>query len=485
MARQKTKSDPILATPGISKKNRQRSCGYPFYLWMPLLLLYLFLLKSCAPKMTDVDAPIEQPDTFSYTGTEVLPEKWWTTFEDPVLNQLIDSALNANLDLAATWEQFNAANAVVRRESSYLWPEIAATGRSAISRPVPDFAGGENLQAGLSAAYEVDLWGRMRAGLQAEEFRAMATFYDYQAAAMSLSAEISISWFELLTARDQLQLINSQIENNEDIVRLIRARFTGGQVRAVDIMRQEQLLESTREQKIFYETEVAVLQNRLAALLGRPPQNVDAFPGDSLPQLPPLPATGLPLELIRRRPDVQQAFQLVLAADRDMAQAIRSKYPRISFNLSAQMRSNNYNNLFQDWAYTLAGNFIAPLLYGGRLRAEVDRTEAVKNQWLYQYGQTVLNSFREVEDALIREEKQQERIEILQRQLELAQKTNRQLRLEFLNGLTQYLDVLLSLDLEQQLQRDIIEARQEQLEIRIGLYRALAGGFEPTPGDEP
>lgn len=434
--------------------------------------------------MQDVNAPIEQPADFSYTGTAVLPEKWWTTFEDPVLNTMIDSALNANLDLAATWEQFRAANAVVRRESSFLWPDIDASARTAISRPEPDFAGGENLQAGLSAGYELDLWGRIRAGIEAEEFRARATFYDYQSAAISLSAEISISWYQLLTARDQLRLINRQIETNEDIVRLIRARFTGGQVRAVDILRQEQLLESTRNQKIFFETEVMLLQNQLAVLLGRPPQNIEQFPGDSLPDLPPLPATGLPLELVRRRPDVQQAFQLVLAADRDMAQAIRSKYPRLSLNLSAQMRSNNYNNLFQDWAYTLAGNFVAPLLYGGRLRAEVDRTEAVKNQWLYQYGQTVLNSFREVEDALIREEKQQERIEILQRQLDLAQKTNRQLRMEFLNGLTEYLDVLLSLDQEQQLQRDIIAARQEQLEIRIGLYRALAGGFDPEAVEE-
>ncbi len=442
-----------------------------------------FCVFSCAPKLQNVEAPIEEAEEFSYTGTEVIPEKWWTSFNDPVLNNLIDSALTENLNLAATWEQFMAAQAILRREKSSLWPDIELVARSAVSRPEPDFAGGENFQAGLAAGYEVDLWGRIRAGIEAEEFRAEASFYDYQAAAMTLSAEISATWFQLLTLKKQLDLTNRQIETNEEIIRLIRARFTSGQIRAVDILRQQQLLESTRDQKIFFETQLRLLQNQLAVLLGRPPQNLSISPESNLPELPPLPETGLPLELIRRRPDVKQAYNQVLAADREMAVAIRNKYPRISFDLSAQSRSNNYGNLFQDWAYTLAGNLVAPLLYGGRNRAEVDRTEALKNQQLFLYGQTVLNSFREVEDALIQEQKQKERIEVLERRLDLAQKTNKQLRIEFLNGLSEYLDVLLSLDQEQQLQRDILEARQTLLEHRITLYRTLAGGFETERTD--
>lgn len=389
------------------------------------------------------------------------------------------------MQLAGDWQQFRAAMAVVKREKSFLWPDIEASARTAISRPEPDFAGGENLQVGVSAAYEIDLWGRIRSGIEAEKFRAQATYFDFQAAAMSLSAETAITWYQLVSARKQLELINRQVETNEDIVRLIRARFTGGQIRAVDILRQEQLLESTKDQRIIYETNIELLRNQLAVLLGRPPQNVMSFETDSLPDLPALPATGLPLELVRRRPDVRQAYNLVLAADRDMAQAIRNKYPRISLNLEGQMRSNNYSSLFQDWAYTLAGNIVAPLIYGGRLRAEVDRTEALKNQVLYDYGQTVLVSFREVEDALIREQKQKERIEVLEKRLELARKTSEQLRIEFLNGLSDYLDVLLQLDQQQQLQRDMIEVRQSLIELRISLYRALAGdfGYEPPEND--
>ncbi len=446
--------------------------------WLPLLCTLFFLLKSCAPRLETVEAPIEDPEPYTYTGTELIPERWWTSFRDPELNTLIDSALSANLDLAATDEQFRAASAVVRRESSFLWPQVDGAVTSSISRPEQEFSDIGNIRAGLFASYEIDLWGRIRSGIQAEEFRAQATYFDYQSAAMSLSAEIAITWYRLVSANKQLDLINEQIEINQDIVRLIRSRFTGGQVRAVDILRQEQLLESTRNQKIIYETDVVLLQNQLAVLLGRPPQNYSSPEVEELPEIPPLPDTGLPLELIRRRPDVRVAYNLVLAADRDMAQAIANKFPRLSLNLAAQVGSDNYSNLFQNWVYTLAGELVTPLLYGGRLRAEVDRTEAVKNQVLYQYGQTTLNAFREVEDALIREQNQEERLLVLGRQLDLAQKTNRQLRLEFLNGLTEYLDVLLSLDQEQQLQRDIIDAQQELLEYRIALYRALAGDFE-------
>lgn len=425
-----------------------------------------------------MDAPVQDPQNFSYSGTEAISEKWWTVFEDEQLNKLIDSALGNNLNLATTWAQFQEASAIKRRQSTFLLPDIEAEARAAVSRPKPDFAGGENVQLGFSAAYEVDLWGRIRASIQAEEFRMQASYYDYQAAAMSLSAEIANTWYQLLTARQQLNLAQEQIKTNEDIIKLIRVRFGSGQIRAVDILRQTQLLESTKDQKIIYETYLELLKNELAILLGIPPQNFEKSVTDSLPPLPEMPQTGLPLELVRRRPDVKQAFSLVLAADRDMAEAIRNKFPRISLDLSAQVRSNNYNNLFQEWAYTLAGNIVAPLLYWGRLRAEVDRAEAIKNQQLYQYGQTVLTAFREVEDALIREQKQVERIEVLENRLDLAQKTNRQLRTEFVNGLSEYLDVLLALDQEQQLRRDMLAARQQQLEIRIELYRALAGSFE-------
>ncbi|MAU72019.1 MAG: hypothetical protein CML04_07970 [Pseudozobellia sp.] len=438
----------------------------------------LFLLVGCAPKISNVDLPIENVTSFSENGQEVIPDKWWTVFEDDQLNRAIDSALTSNFNLAATWQQFVAAKATVIREAADKWPQVDASAQTAINLPEPDFVGGENTQLGLSASYEVDLWGRIRTAVQAEKFRAEASLFDYKSAAISLSAEIASTWYELQAAKKQLQITQSQIATNEDIIRLIRSRFVGGQIRAVDILRQAQLLESTKEQQIIFETNISLLENQLSVLLGRQPQGDNLFTATELPEINELPQTGLPLELVRRRPDIQQAYTQLLAADRDMASAVRNKYPRLSVGARGQLRSNNFDNLFDNWAYSLAGNILAPLFYGRRLNAEAKRTEAIKQQRLYEYGQTTLIAFQEVENGMVQDIRQEERVENIARQLQLAEKSNKQLRVEFLNGFSPYLDVLLGLDQEQQLRRDLVNAQLRRVQIRIGLYRALAGGFE-------
>lgn len=438
----------------------------------------VLLLLGCSPRISNVSPQIEDIKEFSSTGQGVMEDKWWEAFEDEQLNTLVDSAMQRNFDLAATWQQFVAAEAVVSREASDKWPQIDASAQTAENFPVNDFRGGENTQLTLSASYELDLWGRIKNAVQAGKFRAEASRYDYETAAISLSAEIATTWFQLVTAKKQLQITEEQIATNEDIIKLMRSRFVGGQIRGVDVFRQAQLLESTKEQHIIFSTEAQLLENQLAVLLGRQPQEEKTFTETGLPSLSELPETGLPLELVRRRPDLQQSYALLLAADYDMASAVRNKYPRISINTQGQFRSNNFANLFNDWAYSLVGNVLAPLFYGGRLNAEVDRTEAIKQQRLYEYGQTTLLAFREVEDGLVQDMMQKQRLENIERQLELATKSNKQLRVEFLNGFSPYLDVLLGLDQEQQLRRDYVSAQYRQIEIRIGLYRALAGGFE-------
>ena len=437
-----------------------------------------FLLVGCSPKIPTENPPIEVDADFSITGKQAVPDQWWTVFEDEQLNTLIDSALQSNFDLAATWQQFLAAKATVSREASIKWPQINANAQTAENFPVNDFRGGENTQLGLSASYEVDLWGRIRTGVQAEKFRAEASLFDYRAASISISAEITSTWYQLQAAKQQLQITEDQIETNEDIIKLIRSRFVGGQIRAVDILRQAQLLESTKEQQIIFSTNVSLLENQLAVLLGRQPQNSIALEFSELPSLPELPETGLPLELVRRRPDLQQSYALLLAADRDMASAVRNKYPRISINTRGQLRANNFANLFDNWAYSIAGNLLAPLFYGGQLSAEVNRNEAIKQQRLLEYGQATLVAFQEVEDGLVQDVMQKQRSENIKRQLELAAKSNKQLRVEFLNGFSPYLDVLIGLGQEQQLRRDYVAAQLRQVQVRIGLYRALAGGFE-------
>lgn len=443
-----------------------------------ILGLAFVLLSACTPKTTEEPLPLEAPENFSNTGAMQLPERWWTVFDDSQLNGLVDSALAANFDLEAAWRRLQAARAVVDRESAPLFPQIDASLQTGISFPQPDFVGGENTRLGLQANYEVDLWGRIRSRVEAERFRRQATLTDYQTAALSLSAEIARIWYRLIVAQNQLGLINQQIETNEQILNLLEGRLGRGQVQGVDIIRQRQLLEATREQRTFAEADVRVLEHQLSVLTGRSPQQGFTYQPDNLPALPPLPETGIPIELVRRRPDIQSAYYRLRAADRDLASAISSKYPRLSISGNTSLRSNSFDNLLREFAYSFAGNILAPIFYGGQLRAEVDRNEAVKQQRLYEYGQTVLIAFREVEDALIQEQKQRESIAYLEEQVNLARQAYERLRTGYLNGTIGYLDVLTALDQEQQLRRNLLAANLTLLEFRIALYRSLAGSIE-------
>ncbi|MBD3335425.1 MAG: TolC family protein, partial [Candidatus Eisenbacteria bacterium] len=233
-------------------------------------------------------------------------------------------------------------------------------------------------------------------------------------------------------------------------------------------------------QKLITESRIHVLEHRLAVLLGRAPQEPTQYAPNKLPALPPVPETGLPMDLVRRRPDIRAAYRRLQAADRDLAAAISNQYPRLSLNASVSTAEDDSGNLFESWAHSFAANLLAPIFYGGQLRAEVDRNEALKQQRLYEYGQATLVAFQEVEDALIQEEKQRERIRSLEEQAHYAEQSYERLRNEYFNGVSNYIDVLTALTDYQELRRELLSAQLVLLEFRIALYRALAGGFE-TP----
>jgi outer membrane protein TolC len=150
----------------------------------------------------------------------------------------------------------------------------------------------------------------------------------------------------------------------------------------------------------------------------------------------------------------------------------------LTLTASGSSTGNNAGGLFKDWVSNFTGSLLAPIFDGGERSAEVDRNKAVKNERLFAYGQTVLTAFQEVENALIQEKKQIERIYSLEAQVGLVRQTYEQLRIEYLNGISDYLDVLTALTDEQRLQRGLISAKLDLLEFRIALYRSLAGGFE-------
>lgn len=437
-------------------------------------------LGGCATQAVVGTLPIQPAPPFSRSGWVEVPDRWWTALDDPALNREIDRCLRGNFTLASAWERVRAARALTRREASDLWPDLDgfAEAAGAIDTEGPNEA---FFALGVDVAYQVDLWGQIRSRVEAERLRASATLQDYQTAALTLSAEVARTWFALIEAHAQLALLEEQIETNLTGLKVQEARFGLGQVGSADVLRQRQLVESTREQVVVVRSRIAVLEHLLAVLQGRPPQQASYDTATVLPTLPPLPDTGLPSELLNRRPDVRRDYLALQAADRDLASAISAQYPRLNLAGTVATTAESPENLFREWIASIAGQLVAPLIDGGQRRAEVDRNAAVVRQRFAEYGETVLIAFREVEDALAREQYQRQRIARLSEQLELAEQASVQLREQYLIGETDYLNILSAITEAQRLQRATLSARLDLVLTRIALYLALAGDFDSRP----
>lgn len=464
----------------MSRFTRDRGPSPPGAVRVAALLCATLALAGCAAGRMPVDLPLEEVEPFRGEGRAEVPDRWWLAFGDPALDREVARALDGSFSLAVAWERLREAEAIARLGRSDRRPEVDALAGGSI---VDDgFTGDDEavVDAGLEASWEIDLWGRIGALAEADALRAAAGLEEYRTAALTLSAEVAATWYRLAEAGLQQQVLDEQIETNETVLELLRVRFSAGQIRSADVLRQRGLVEATRAQRIDNLARIALLRHRLAVLQGRAPQEATDPPDARLVDLPPLPATGLPADLVRRRPDVRAAQLRVQAADRETAAALAARYPRLTLSGSVTTTDAGARDLFSDWIAGLAAGLVAPLIDGGERRAEVERSRAVVRQRLAEYGEAVLTSFREVEDALAGERLQREKLDNLDQRVDLARKTYQQLRVQYLNGVVDYLGVLDALTAEQGLVRDRLAARLELLELRIALYRALAGGFETT-----
>ena len=442
---------------------------------------------SCAVKPPAVESPVAAPASFSRTGDALLEERWWTALGDERLNGLVEDALAGNFGLKSAFDRVQQARAIARQQGARLAPQLdgsASAGRSAARQGTP---GGtrttyqDELSMGLSAGYEVDLWGRLRAARDAARLDAEANGEDLTAAAISLSAQVAETWYRLAERRGQLRLLDEQIETTQKYLDIITLKFRRGHVPAADVLQQRQVIESRRGERALVESNIGVLESQLAVLLGDVPGAFSVPEGLDLADLPPAPETGLPAALVRRRPDVRAAERRMEAASHRVAVAVADRFPRLQITARGETSAEEVGQLFDNWLANLLGNLSAPLLDGGSREAEVDRTQAVLSERVNAYGQTVLDALKEVEDALVREARQQDYLASLRQQLELSGESIEQTRDRYIRGtadFTRYLTTLLD---HQRLQRTYLTARLDEVLFRIGLYRALAGGWDAVP----
>ena len=444
-----------------------------------LIVMMVALASGCSPVIHSLKTPVAVPEQFSESGTSPLSDKWWKSFDDPVLSGLIDQALINNFDLKTAWDRLRQAQALARSAGADLFPSLDVEVENSRNRfrEYGETDEGHSYSLGLAASYELDLWGRIQSSRDAAAFEAQANAQDLRAAALTLSAQVAGTWYQLVEQYGQLELLDAQIVTNEKVLELVTLQFHTGQVGIADMLQQRQLVEANQGEKAQALAQATVLEHQLAILLGYPPRQKVAPQVAALINLPPMPQSGLPSELIQRRPDIRSAYFSVLAADSDLAAAIADRFPTLSLTAGVDTSGVHTRDLFDNWLATLAANLVSPIIDGGLRKAEVDRTRAVAAEALHTYGQTILDALGEVEDALVQEQRRRDLIASIDKQLTLAGQVIERVQDRYLQGTVEYQRVLDALLSRQTLQRSLLTAKRDLVQDRIDLCRALGTGW--------
>jgi NodT family efflux transporter outer membrane factor (OMF) lipoprotein len=441
----------------------------------------IILLSGCAGKVEPLEqSSLELPTSFSLSGSTELAGKWWLAFGDDQLNTLIEQALTDNFSLKSAWERLSQAEALYRRNRAAIFPVIDGEASGSHSKNQTDGTtiNTDRAVLGLSASYEVDLWGKIDSEIQASRLDMEASGADLDAAAMTLTAEVAGTWYLLIQQTASLRLLEEQIKTNINALELITAQFRTGQVPIADVLQQRQLIETQRGELELQLLQEGQTRHKLSVLMGQVPGSEVVEVTGHLIELPALPATGVPAEVLSLRPDVRSSFLALQSADSRVAAAVADQYPALRLTASLETVGSSTSTVFSDYLGSIMAGLTAPLLDGGRRKAEVERTSAVARERLHDYGQSLITAVGEVEDALLAEMQQQQYIQSLEMQLSLATQTMEQVKERYLKGVENYQRVLTALTSLQSLQQSKITAQKDLLLNRIELCRALGHGWD-------
>jgi multidrug efflux system outer membrane protein len=453
--------------------------------WM--LLPVVPLLSSCAIFAPDArnDLNTGVPERFALYSEEALESTnhWWTSFRSPELDAFVGEALTNSPTLQQAWARLAQADAIAAKAGAARYPTLDYSGNAAASRQKttlgqkPGTDSFNSFSLGLGAAYEADLWGRVKSQTEAAALDRDASREQLDTAAITLAAQTALRWTGIVAQRLQTEVIQRQLESNQTSLELIELRFRNSLATALDVYQQRQAVAGTEARIPLAELRELLLRNELAALLGRTDFQTLEVAATNLPTLGALPAIGIPADVLANRPDVRRAGLLLQSADWTVSAARADRLPALRLTASANYGGSRVEmaDLFDNWLANLAGSVTGPIFDGGRRKAEVERARAVVDERLAAYRETVINAIKEVEDALVSEQKQRDYIVALDRNLELSRNSYKEAVNRYRNGLIEYLPVLVELVGLQNLERERVEAQYNLLQYRINLYRALGG----------
>jgi len=408
---------------------------------------------------------------------------WWEVFQDPQLQELIRAALKQNYDLQLATERINAARAQVTVTRSSLFPQLAGNG---------NFSGGKeyNFQTNYNfltltadAAFQLDLFGKLRRATEASRAQLLATEDARQTVILTLVSDLASDYFALLELDLQLQITHETVKAQEDSVRLTKFRVEHGVATKLDVLQAQQVLDSANATIPDLERQIAQEENAISILLGNYPQGIPRGRPLVGQPLPPAVPPGLPSNLIERRPDIREAEQKLVAANAEIGVAKAEFFPQISLTGSgggAFGRSSAFSGLMSSqlgiWSYV--AQVSQPIFTGGALTGNLRLAKSENQQALIAYRQTIQRAFGDVSDALIGYQKLHE---VRLRQEDTVADLQESVRLSILRykgGTTTYLEVL---DGQRSLfsaELTLAQARGTEYQSLVQLYRALGGGWQ-------
>ncbi len=415
---------------------------------------------------------------------------WWMRFGDPLLNDYEQRAATANQDLAAALARLEASRALLRLARAAFVPRLDAGAAAARTRssahqpgnPQPGSDTYNRFQYGVTAQYELDLFGRVRDSVRAARADAQADEALFQALLLAVETDVAQTYF-LLRAQDaELAVLNDTVMTREAELAVFEQRFAAGDIGELDLARARTDLEIARGDVQAVTRQRAQYEHALALLLGQAPAELDVAPTIVVIHLPEIPA-GLPSVLLERRPDIAAAQRRMTAANARIGVARAAFYPILNLTAEAGFSADSAGDLFKwasrTWALgPLAGALVAvPLFDGGRNKANLARAEADLDAEAATYRQTVLNAFREVEDGLAALRTLHEQRVAMASASQSAGHALDLANARFQAGATAYLDVL-------EARRSVSSVRRQQTQLdganaaaAVGLIKALGGGW--------
>ena len=466
---------------------RDRSC-------LGLLAAILaFLLTGCMVGPDYKRPAVEVPQNWrveAQGSKDVANTLWWEQFNDPVLNDLIQIALQENMDVkiaAARVEQFLGQYGTTR---SALFPQVgvsATAGRQRLSQttgPVPYQLDNsintsfDTYEIFVSASWEIDLWGKIRRATEAARANLLSTEEARRSVILTLVAAVANSYVNLRDLDKQLDLTIETAKSYKETYDLFSLRFKYGIVSETEVTQAKAQYEQALANIPVFQKAIAQQENALSLLLGRNPGPIPRGKTIDDLTLPTVPV-GLPSDLLMNRPDIRQAEEDLVAANANIGVAKALYYPTISLTGLFGVASMDLSNLFHGpsriWSY--AAPITAPIFTAGAIEGEVKSAEAVEQQTLWRYRQVIQTAFREMDDSLVDHQRTLEQLSSLARETAALRDYVRLARLRYDNGYTSYLEVLYAQTLLYNSEILHATAQGTLFQALVNLYKSMGGGW--------